>query len=325
MRAQFARAAGRQLRMANYWLIAQAAKAAISILRLLPMDAALNFADRTARRLGPLFGRHRVALDNLRKAFPEKSEAEIRAIALDMWGNMARLGAEYIYLDRLFDYDAARPNAGRIEARGTDIYERLAAEKKAHIFFTAHLGNFELIPVGAEAYGLHTTALFRPPNNPYIAEYIFSTRSAAMGNLLASRQGAAIALARILEGGGNIGALVDQKFQYGLPTTFFGRPCETSPLLPKLARQFDCDVYPARSRRLPGNRFLLEIEEKLTLPRDAEGKVDVLATAQLMNDVVERWVREDPGQWMWFHKRWKLSPPRKGRKAVRATRQSEQY
>ena len=26
-----------------------------------------------------------------------------------------------------------------------------------------------------------------------------------------------------------------------------------------------------------------------------------------LNDVVERWVREDPGQWMWFHKRWKLT------------------
>jgi KDO2-lipid IV(A) lauroyltransferase len=33
----------------------------------------------------------------------------------------------------------------------------------------------------------------------------------------------------------------------------------------------------------------------------------VTATAQLLNDVVERWVREDPGQWMWFHKRWGLS------------------
>ena len=49
------------------------------------------------------------------------------------------------------------------------------------------------------------------------------------------------------------------------------------------------------------------MEEKLTLPRDAQGKVDVTATAQLLNDVVERWVREDPGQWMWFHKRWKLA------------------
>jgi KDO2-lipid IV(A) lauroyltransferase len=43
------------------------------------------------------------------------------------------------------------------------------------------------------------------------------------------------------------------------------------------------------------------------LPRDTEGRVDATATAQLLNDVVERWVREDPGQWMWFHKRWGLS------------------
>ena len=62
-----------------------------------------NFADRAARRIGPWIGRHRVALDNLRKAYPEKTEAEIEAIASDMWGNMARLAAEYIFLDQLFD------------------------------------------------------------------------------------------------------------------------------------------------------------------------------------------------------------------------------
>ena len=71
----------------------------ISLLRLLPADSALNFADRAARRIGPWVGRHHVALDNLRKAYPEKSEAEIEAIASDMWGNMARLAAEYIFLD----------------------------------------------------------------------------------------------------------------------------------------------------------------------------------------------------------------------------------
>jgi Kdo2-lipid IVA lauroyltransferase/acyltransferase len=150
------------------------------------------------------------------------------------------------------------------------------------------------------------TALFRPPNNPYIADYILSTRRSAMGDLLPSHKGSAFALARILEANGTIGILVDQKFRYGIRTQFFGRECETSPLLPKLARQYDCDVYPARCVRLPGNRFRLEIEEKIELPRDGDGKVEVIATAQLLNDVVERWVREDPGQWMWFHKRWGL-------------------
>src|SRR6187402_1485560 len=105
--------ASQRLRMANYWLIAQAAMVALFVLRRLPMEAALDFADRTARRLGPLFGRHRVAIDNLRHAYPEKSEEEIRAIALDMWGNMARLAAEYIFLEQLFDYYPGRPNQGR--------------------------------------------------------------------------------------------------------------------------------------------------------------------------------------------------------------------
>ena len=31
---------------------------------------------------------------------------------------------------------------------------------------------------------------------------------------------------------------------------------------------------------------------------------DEKATAQLLNDKVESWVREYPGQWQWFHDRW---------------------
>ncbi|PSJ63874.1 lipid A biosynthesis lauroyl acyltransferase [Pseudaminobacter soli (ex Li et al. 2025)] len=292
---------------ARYWLTAQVARALLSALRHLPSDKALNFADRTARRLGPLVGRHKVALENLRHAYPEKSEAEIEAIALDMWGNMARLAAEYIFLDQLFDYDPDAKEPGRVEVSGVPLFQRIAAEDKPHIIFTGHLGNFELLPIAGATYGLKVTALFRPPNNPYIADYILSTRRANMGDLLASQAGASFTLARLLEKRGTIGMLVDQKFTRGIRSTFFGRPCETSPLLPKLVRQFDCDVYPARCIRLPNNRFRLEIEDKLELPRSASGTIDLAGTAQILNDVVERWVREDPGQWMWFHKRWQLS------------------
>jgi KDO2-lipid IV(A) lauroyltransferase len=285
----------------------------IGVLRLLPPDSALNFADRAARRIGPLVGRHRVALDNLRQAYPEKSETEIGKIALDMWGNMARLGAEYIFLDRLFDLDPKAAKPGRIEVSTASIghFEQIAGERKPHIIFTGHLGNFELLPVAAATFGMNITALFRPPNNPYMAEYIQSTRSSTMGALLPSSTGASFALASILERGGNIGVLVDQKFTSGLETTFFGRVCQTNPMLGMLARHYECDVYPARCVRLPGNRFRLEIEDKLVLPRTAKGTVDVHAATQLFTDVVERWVREDPGQWMWFHKRWQLSGRRR--------------
>lgn len=296
-----------KLRKLNYWLIARIAMAVMSLLRRLPPDTALNFADRMARRIGPLVGRHRVALDNLRNAYPEKSEDEIRAIASDMWGNMARLAAEYVFLDRLFDYDPNTTVPGRIEVEGGENFLKIAGESKPHILFTAHLGNFELLPVAAATFGMKITALFRPPNNPYLADYIQSTRSASMGNLQPSSTGASFALANILESGGNVGVLVDQKFSRGVETKFFGRVCQSNPVLGMLARHYDCDVYPARCVRLRGNRFRLVIEDRLELPRDGSGNVDVKATTQLLADVVERWVREDPGQWMWFHKRWQIT------------------
>ena len=84
--------------------------------------------------------------------------------------------------------------------------------------------------------------------------------------------------------------------------------------MPILARRFDCDVYPSRCTRLPGNRYRLEIEEKLELARNDDGDIDIHASTQQLNDVVERWVREDPGQWMWFHKRWTMSNRQRSRR-----------
>ncbi|TIV46898.1 MAG: lipid A biosynthesis lauroyl acyltransferase, partial [Mesorhizobium sp.] len=75
---------GRRLRQMEHWLVARLAMVLLSLLRLLPPDSALNFADRAARRVGPLVGRHRVAVNNLRLAYPQKSDAEIEAIARDM-------------------------------------------------------------------------------------------------------------------------------------------------------------------------------------------------------------------------------------------------
>ncbi|NKB83808.1 bacterial lipid A biosynthesis acyltransferase family protein [Brucella grignonensis] len=294
----------RKLKQFNYWLWAQAVFIALALLRLLPAKSAIHFSAWFARKVGPLTPRHKVATSNLRHAYPEKSDAEIETIAVEMWDSMARLFAEYIFLDAIFDFDPNATEPGLIEVDGIPIFERLRDEKKPHIFFTAHTGNFELLPICAGTFGLDVTALFRPPNNPYIAKTVLKARKTNMGHLVPSKAGAAWSLARVLDTGGNVGMLVDQKFQRGVPSTFFNRPVKTNPLLAKLARQYDCDVYPARCIRLPGGRYRLELKERMELPRDEKGEIDIAATAQLLNDTVEDWVREYPGQWMWFHKRW---------------------
>ena len=294
----------RRFRWAEYWLVAQLAFVVLALLSRLPPAKATEFADKMARRIGPWSSRHTIALDNLRHAFPEKSENEISEIALDMWGNMARLMAEYVFLDQIFDFDPAAERPGLIEVEGLEVFNRVRDTKGPHLFFTAHTGNFELLPLCAATFDLEVTALFRPPNNPHIAKRVLEARRTRMGHLVPSKAGAVWTLVDVLERGGAVGMLVDQKFSKGAATQFFRRPVGTNPLLPKLARQFDAKVHPARCIRLPGGRFKLALEPEIELPRDSNGQVDVTASCQLLNNIVEAWVREYPGQWMWFHKRW---------------------
>lgn len=288
------------------WLIAQVMFGFLNFLKIFPADGAINFIDWLMRKIGPKMKRHKLILANLRNAFPEKSDEEINQIALGSWANMGRLAAEYVFLDRLFDFDPEKSEPGRVEVSGIPIFLDLLENPRPFIVFTGHTGNFELLPVAGAAFGLYVSVLFRPPNNPYVAQKVFDFRSARMGKLVPSHAGSSFALARQLEAEQGVGVLVDQKFGRGLKTEFFGLPVKTNPLLGKLVRQFNCEVYPARCIRLPGNRYRLEIEPKVELPRDANGNLDMTGTAQLLNDKVESWVREYPEQWLWYHDRWEI-------------------
>ena len=74
-------------RQFQQWLVAYLIFALLSVLKLFPADGSIRFADWVMRRIGPHTGRHKLILENLRKAFPEKDEAEIERIAVASWGH----------------------------------------------------------------------------------------------------------------------------------------------------------------------------------------------------------------------------------------------
>ncbi|WP_455475094.1 lipid A biosynthesis lauroyl acyltransferase [Bartonella sp. B30(2025)] len=276
----------------------------LSALKYIPTKIGFSFFPWLIKTFGPLTHRHKIALVNLKAAYPEKTEQELHAIAIEMWENIGLFLAEYVFLDEIFDFDPNADKPGLIEVKGAEIFQRLKNEKKPHIFFTAHTGNFELLPICAQSFDLDVTVLFRPPNNPYIAKRVLKARQTSMGHLVPSKAGAAWALAAKLAEGKNVGALVDQKFRRGILGTFFNRPLKTNPLIIKLARQYECDIYPARCIRLAGGRHRLELYERIELPRNEKNEIDLVASTQKLNDIVETWVREYPGQWTWLHRRW---------------------
>ena len=58
-----------------------------------------DFAGAAMRKIGPLFKEHRLARQNLRAAFPEKSDAEIEQILAGVWDNLGRIAVEFAHLD----------------------------------------------------------------------------------------------------------------------------------------------------------------------------------------------------------------------------------
>lgn len=291
----------------NY-MFALVVRVAVRAMKKLDANASSDFIGRAARALGPFVPANRTGLDNLRAAYPEKSEAEIGEILGGVWENLGRVAGEFVHLEGLWDYDYSRPTAGRIETNDALKFGEMRDDGKPALIFSAHLANWELAAVCAAAHRLDAAVLFRAPNNRFIAELIHETRANTMVKLVPTEFQSVFAMAGMIERGGHVGMLVDQYYHEshgGVRVNFFGRSTPANPTLARLARQFDCPVYGVRVVRLPKNRFRVDLVGPIDLPRDAEGRIDIQPTMQKVMSIVEGWVREHPEQWLWLHRRWR--------------------
>jgi len=280
--------------------------ALIKALRRTDPDWLGDFSGRTMRMIGALLPENRLGRENLAAAFPEKSAAEIEEILRGVWDNLGRVGAEFIHLERLWDYESpGKPGRFDISPTTVQRFLHLIEDGKPALIFSAHLANWELPAISAATHGVDSTVLYRGPNIPAIDRWITETRAALMGTLIQTGLDAPLKLAQALERGSHVGMLVDQYYVRGVPVTFFGQPTKANPLLARLARHFDCPIYGVRLVRLPSHRFRAEITEAIDPTRDAEGKIDVAGTMQIITGVVESWIREHPEQWLWLHRRWR--------------------
>jgi Kdo2-lipid IVA lauroyltransferase/acyltransferase len=279
--------------------------ALFALMRRLGPERAPAMCAAVARTIGPFLPVHRVGLANIRAAFPEKDAAWHAATLKQEWDNLGRVAGEYVHLDAIWDFDPSRPLEGRIQTDSVALFIDLLTDGKPALCFSAHLANWEMAALGPPSYGMASAVVYRMPNNPIVAREIQRIRAASMGQLIRTRNQAPIEMAGALTAGKHVGMLTDQHFSRGVDITFFGRRCKANPAVARLARHFDCPVVGARVIRRPDGGFTLRGVGPLTLPRDASGRVDVVAATQMINGIVEEWVREYPGQWLWFHRRWR--------------------
>lgn len=275
------------------------------LIRRTDFDRTADFAAWTLRRIGPRLRGHRTARANLTAAYPDKSPAEIEHILAGMWENLGRLAVEYINLDRLVD--AANPNSGRITvAPGTlQTLARIRDDGKPAVLFTSHLASYEVGAIWVERNRLDLAIFYNPSNFGPLSEQLAAMQKKSMGRLVRSGPDAVWRIREAMKAGLHLALFADQHFANGVEVTFFGRRCKANPIAARFAQLFTCPVYGFRTVRLPGNRIQVEFTEELTLPRGADGKIDIAGAMQMITARIESWIREHPEQWLWLQRRWR--------------------
>ena len=78
----------------------------------------------------------------------------------------------------------------------------------------------------------------------------------------------------------------------------------TAPALAQLALRFDVPILPVHVERLGPARFRMVCEAPLAVKPAGTKAGDILAILTAMNATLERWIRAEPGAWLWLHRRW---------------------
>ena len=280
-------------------------RAIIGFVRLFPLDTAVSLSAKTWGFLAPRGRRHKRALANLAKAFPEKSEEEREQIAIEMWKNLGRVMAETMLLDRILK------DPSRVQMDNDYIQKRYAGKMGSAICVSLHTGNWELAMWPMALAGIKAAAVYRLVNNPYVDLYLRSQRKelypgglfAKAGGMKAGQDTARM-ISSYVKQGGRLAFLNDLYDRKGIAVPFFGHDAKTNPFPAMLARRIGSRVWMGRCIRVgEKSHFKVEIIE-LKVPRTDDNRADIEDVLVNMQKQFEEWIREHPEQWMWSNRRW---------------------
>ncbi len=267
-----------------------------ALLRALGLDRASAFMGWCWRRLAPFNARHARADRHMALALPELTAAERAVILAGMWENLGRTAAETILLPDLL----AEPE--RVACAVAP--EELDKARGGAVFVSLHTGNWEVVSLPLLQAGIETKALYKPLSNPLVEDWLKERRAPLYpGGLIGRQQGIAVKLRSIARSGSVLAIIADQTDRTAITVDFFGRPARAMPFPAILARRLGLPLFVGRTVRTEGARFRIE-GRWLEVPRGDDAEADIAALTRSVHEVWEGWIRQNPDQWMWAHRKW---------------------
>ncbi|HUC54573.1 MAG TPA: lysophospholipid acyltransferase family protein [Candidatus Cybelea sp.] len=276
-------------------------------LGVLPRPVARNFAAGVARLLYALLPRWRkIAEVNLRIAFPERSDAERRALVRGMLRNLGWMAAEFAQFPKY-----SKENIEQIVVLdGHENFLEGQRRGKGVLYLTGHIGAWELSSFAHALYGFPLHYLARRIDNQKIDALVGSYRCLS-GNRPIFKNESARVMLKVLKEAGTVGILADQNTmpEESAFVDFFGKQASTTTGIARVALHTGAAVVPGYAvwdahRR----KYRLRFEPPVELIRTGDLARDVLENTQKFTKVIEEIIRQYPEQWVWVHGRWNTRP-----------------
>lgn len=295
------------------WFVYVALRILVIFIHLFDVETNLRTACLLGRLLWKYYHRgRRRALDNLRASFPEKDEQWYQQTGQRSFEHITMLAIDVLWTPRL----VGKHNWRRYSRFKTAEHAKwLMQQGKGLIMVAAHYSNFEIMGYMLGLFGFNVYSVARPLDNKFVNKYLYDIRR-RKGQRIIDKKGASELISNIASNGTTLCFIADQDAgKKGVFVDFFGRKASTYKSIGLLAISNNVPIGVGYSRRI-GNRFYFEIGvNRIIFPQEWADKDNPLVwvTAEYTK-AIEQFVREDPTQYWWLHRRWKHQPKQESRK-----------
>lgn len=246
--------------------------------------------------------RREVVLDNLRQAFPEKSNDWHLKTGLQSLQNMGLTIVEYLLLISYKTSDAKK----YFIFEGMEHLEAAKEQGKGLLLLSAHIGNGDFGCVGLSSIGYPINIISKQFKSKWLNDAWFGIRL-RLGMKFIREEKSSFDILRALKAGDFVAFVLDQFMgpPSGVETVFFGRKTGTAQGLALFHQRTGCAVVPGFVIRNSSGQLRVKAYPPIEFEERSSKEETISFMTQKYTDKIEEVVRENPGQWLWLHKRWK--------------------
>lgn len=269
------------------------------ILLLFPEKSRFAFAEFMGGLAYHLIKKRRIIANyNIRLAFPNMTDDEVRTIAKKSYKIMAKA-----FMSSLW-YDTYIANPNNIKIVNKDLALSIHQRGKAIIGATMHMGNLDMAARSMHEYNF--VALAKRQKNPYIDKFITSSREKYLEiTILQKSKHVTKKILEYINKGYIIGLFSDHRDK-GTNVNFFNKQTIAPTGAVSLALKYDLPLVFTYTILNEDNTCTVFIQEEINLRKTENFKDDVHYNTQQLIYKMEEVIKKNPTQWMWFHDRWNI-------------------